>query len=431
MTGFLDANDPGRFPESWYAASDPEPAPRPSLSQNHRADVAVIGAGYAGLSAALHLAEAGLSVTVLEANRVGWGASGRNGGQLGAAPRQDIDWYEATLGLETAKKIYALAVEANTLARTLIARHGIECQLKDGILDALHSRRYVAAAEAYARRMRGDYDVEDVRYLDRDETAAATGSGTFFGGVLNTRAAHLHPLRYARGLAYAAEAAGAQIYEASRVRRIDGAEGLVTTDGAEIRADFIVLAVNGYHDGIENRTASRVVPINNFIIATEPLGERFPEILPGDIAVADTRFVVNYFRLSPDRRMLFGGGESHSKRFPANLKTFVRPHMLKLYPQLAEVRVDYGWGGTLGITPTRAPVFLRAEKRVLSIGGWSGSGVHMATLGGKIAAEAIRGTTERFDLLSSVPAPAFPGGQTFRAPLLRLALTYYGLLDRL
>ncbi|MFA5538446.1 MAG: FAD-binding oxidoreductase, partial [Gemmobacter sp.] len=195
-------------------------------------------------------------------------------------------------------------------------------------------------------------------------------------------------------------------------------------------AGHVVLACNGYLGGLEPQVAARVMPINNFIIATEPLGGRATEILSEPVAVADTRFVVNYWRLSEDGRLLFGGGESYGYRFPDIVRTVRRP-MLQVYPQLADARIDHAWGGTLAITMNRLPCFARPHPNVLSASGYSGHGVAMATMAGKVLAEAVAGRAGRFDLMAGLPAARFPGGGALRWPLLVLAMTWYSLRDRL
>jgi gamma-glutamylputrescine oxidase len=245
-------------------------------------------------------------------------------------------------------------------------------------------------------------------------------------------AGHLHPLNFALGLAKAATKAGARIYERSEVHYIqDGATAIVQTGNGQVKATHVVLACNGYLGGLNRKVAARVMPINNFIIATEPLGARAADIITRDIAVADSKFVVNYFRLSADKRLLFGGGESYGYRFPSNIRATVRKPMLEVFPQLADARVDHAWGGTLAITMNRMACFMRLAPNILSASGYSGHGVALATLAGQVMAEAIAGQSERFDVLARVKAPAFPGGTALRSPLLVLAMTWYSLRDRI
>ncbi|MEL6766057.1 MAG: FAD-binding oxidoreductase [Pseudomonadota bacterium] len=428
---YLTANDePGRHAPSWYAETAGPLPDYAALAGEVSADVCVVGGGYAGLSAALHLAEAGYSVVLLEANRVGWGASGRNGGQLGVGPREDMEKYERLAGREDAAKVWALGVEANRLVRDLIARHGMGVEIADGIMEAAWKAGDADDLVEYADHLARGYGYERFTLFDRGEMAGQLGTDCYHGGLLWRDGGHLHPLRYALGLARAAEAVGARLHERSLVTSVT--PGRVETATGAVKAADIVLAMNGYLDGLVPAVARRSMPINNFIIATEPMApERARSIIRGGFAVADTKFVIDYYRLSPDGRMLWGGGESYGARFPRDIAGYVRGKMLAVYPQLSDLAITHAWGGTLGITITRFPAFQRLKGGLLAISGWSGSGVHMATLGGKLAAEAVRGEAERFDVLARMPVPPFPGGTWFRAPMLAAAMTWYSLRDRL
>lgn len=431
MPDFLTANDaPGEYPDSWYAATiDPGPE-APSLEGEARADVCVVGGGYAGLSAALHLAEAGLDVRLIDANRVGWGASGRNGGQLAIGPRADIRKYERIVGPEDAAKIWDICWEANQLVGNLIARHGIDCDLSDGYVEAGWKSAQGDDMRAYAAHVAERYGHPAIRPLTKDELHAIIATPRYHGGYRDDCAAHLHPLKLALGLACAAKAAGATLHE--RARAVNIADGRVETERGAIAAEWVILACNGYLDGLERRVSARVMPINNYIVATEPLGEiRARELIAEPVCVCDSKFALNYYRMSPDHRLIFGGGETFSSNFSNDIRAFVKKPLLEVFPQLRGVRLDYGWGGTLAITASRMPLFLRLDSRILAMSGWSGSGIHMATMGGKIAAEAVRGTLDRFDLLARMPTPTFPGGDLFRSSLLKLAMAWNGLRDRL
>lgn len=422
----LTANDrAGEYPPSWYAATAEKLAPFPRLAGGERADVAIVGGGYTGLSAALHLAERGFSVALLEAHRVGWGASGRNGGQVGSGQRQDQDWLEAAFGKTRARAFWNLGEEAKATVRELIARHAIACDWQDGIAYVAHKPSHLAAYHAYAERMGRDYGYP-LEQLDAADVAALLGTRAYLGGFLDRGAGHLHPLAFALGLARAAVAAGVRIFEQSRVEAVDGTSA--RTGEGRVVADHLVLAANGYIGGLSREVAARVMPLNNFIIATEPLPR--PPILSG-IAAADLRFVVNYWRQSADNRLIFGGGESYGHRFPRDIAAKVRRALAKVYPDLVDAPVSHAWGGTLAITVDRLPVFRRLGKGVWSASGYSGHGVAMATLAGKLIAEAIAGDAGRFDLMASLPQPAFPGGDRLRAPLLALAMSWYALRDRL
>lgn len=428
----LHANDrAGEYPASYYAATATPQAAFPSLKGQHRADVCIVGGGYTGLSAALHLAQAGLDVVLLEAHRVGFGASGRNGGQVGSGQRQDQDWLEAAAGREDARRLWDMGEDAKALVRHLIDHHAMPVTFYPGIAHACRSASEVRHAHAYAEKLARDYNYSHVQPLDRAAIRDLIGSNLYEGGDLDTGAGHLHPLNFALGLARAAHQAGARLHEASEVQHIThGAKPVVRTASGQVTCDHVILAGNGYLGGLDRKVAARVMPINNFILATEPLGPRAAAVLSRPVAVADSRFVVNYWRLSEDNRLLFGGGESYGYRFPDVVKTVMKP-MLEVYPQLRGVRVDYAWGGTLAITMNRMPCFLRPAPNVLSASGYSGHGVAMATLAGKLMAQAVQGQAAGFDLLARLPQPRFPGGPALRWPLLVAAMTWYSLRDRL
>ena len=366
-------------------------------------------------------------------NRVGWGASGRNGGQLGSGQRQDQDWLERTFGPGPARALWDMAEEAKALVRDLVARHAIACDLAPGIIYAAHKPAHAPGYQAYAEKLARDYGYAEAQPLDRAGIAALVGTEAYHGGYLDRGAAHLHPLAYALGLARAAAAAGVRLHETSRVVRLSpGNPARVETGAGAVQAPFVLLATNGYLGGLVPEVAARVMPINNFILATEPLGADLARTLIRDnLAVADSRFVVNYFRLTPDHRLLFGGGESYGWRFPPDIAAVVRPRMLAIFPQLAGARITHAWGGTLAITVNRMPAFQRVAPNMLSAAGYSGHGVALATLAGKLMAEAVQGGGRGFDLIAGLPQPAFPGGTALRWPLLVLAMTWYSLRDRL
>jgi len=428
----LFANDRrGEYPQSYYAASAAPIDRFPALEGEARADVCIVGAGFTGLSAALHLAQAGLSVIVLEAHRVGFGASGRNGGQVGSGQRIDQDALERTFGLDTARRLWDFGEESKALVRDLIAAHDMPCTYKPGIAHACWHDSEVHHARAYAEKLARDYGYDKVEPLDADGLRAIIPSAVYKGGDIDRGAGHVHPLNFAIGLARAATTHGARICEESLVTRvIPGPKPAVETEGGRVDCDHVILACNGYLGGLDDKVAARVMPINNFVIATEPLGDRADEVLTQDVAACDTKFVVNYWRLSDDKRLLFGGAESYGYRFPDVAKAVSAP-MLKIYPGLKDVRIDYAWGGTLAITMNRMPCFIRPGQNVLSASGYSGHGVAMATLAGKIMAEAIRGQAERFDVFAGLNLPTFPGGAALRWPILVLAMTWFSLRDRL
>ncbi|MBN2631099.1 MAG: FAD-binding oxidoreductase [Rhodobacteraceae bacterium] len=428
----LHANDrTGEHPQSYYAATATPLAAFASLKGQRRADVCIIGGGYTGLSAALHLAEAGVDVVLLEAHRMGFGASGRNGGQVGSGQRQDQDWLEATVGHQAARRLWDMGQDAKALVRGLIDRHAMPVTFYPGIAHACRTDAEVRHAHAYAEKLARDYDYDQITPLDRAAMRGLVGSDAYSGGDLDRGAGHLHPLNFALGLAEAARKAGAHLFEASEVHHINhGPKPVVITASGKVTCDHLILAANGYLGGLDAKVAARVMPINNFMVATEPLGDLAAGVLSQPVAVADTRFVVNYWRLSEDNRLLFGGGESYGYRFPDVLKTVLKP-MLEVYPQLRGTRIDHAWGGTLAITMNRMPCLMRPEPNVLSASGYSGHGVAMATLAGKMMAQAVLGQASGFDLLAGLPQPRFPGGAALRWPLLVAAMTWFSLRDRL
>ena len=428
----LYSNDKkGAFPPSWYAATAPARTPAAPLKGTARADVCVVGAGFTGLSAALHLAERGYSVALIEAHKAGFGASGRNGGQLGSGQRQEQTQLEKMVGPEDALKLWQLAEEAKDLVKHLIKKHKIDCDLKPGIAHAGFSASERAHEHAYVAHLQTRYGYDQIEALSAEELHAICPSPRYQGGSLDMGAAHLHPLNFALGLARACEAAGVTFYENTHVQAIkEGPKAEVCCDTGRVLADHVILAANGYLGGLNRRVAGRVMPINNFIIATEPLGEDAARVLTRDIAVADSKFVVNYFRLSADNRLLFGGGESYGYRFPDIDKT-VRKPMADIFPHLKNVRFDHAWGGTLAITMKRLPYLARVGQNILSASGYSGHGVGTATHAGKLMAEAIAGQSAGFDTMARIPNTPFPGGPALRTPLLTLAMTWYALRDRL
>ncbi|QCO56642.1 FAD-binding oxidoreductase (plasmid) [Pseudorhodobacter turbinis] len=422
----LHANDrPGEYPASYYAATATEGERFAPLKGQVTADVCIIGGGYTGLSAALHCAQAGLSVVLLEAHRVGFGASGRNGGQVGSGQRLEQDALEKLAGKDAAHAMWDMGEEAKQLVRDLAAGMGLPFHA--GVAHACYSDAEVAHARRYAEKLERDYGYDRIAPLPD----GLIGSAAFKGGDLDMGAGHLHPLNFALGLAKAAAKAGATIYEQSEVHQIThGPRAIVQTGTGRVSCNHVILAGNGYLAGLDQKVAARVMPINNFIVATEPLGADAAGILARNVAVADTKFVVNYWRLSDDKRLLFGGGESYGYRFPDILKT-VRKPMLEVYPQLRDVKIDYAWGGTLAITRNRMPCFVRTHPNVVSASGYSGHGVAMATLAGKLLAQTVQGQASGFDVLAALPQPRFPGGAALRWPLLAAAMTWYSMRDRL
>ncbi len=430
----LRLNDrPGAYPDSWYAATAPVHPLRERLAGSVTADVCIVGAGYTGLSAALHLSGRGFDVAVLDAHRVGWGASGRNGGQVGSGQRLGQGALESLAGKDAARKLWLIAEEAKSTVRGLIRKHGIACDYQPGVARLGESAASAERIRKAAEMLERDYAYGEIEVLDRVAAAEMVGTDIYRGGLIDWGAGHLHPLNFALGLADAATAAGVRIFENSEVLGIgDDGAAAVRTDHGQVKATAVVLACNGYLGALDAGTTARVMPINNFMIATECLGEaRAHSLISRNVAVCDDRFVVNYFRLSRDHRLIYGGGESYSYRYPRDIAGLVRRRMLRVFPGLGGVRVDYAWGGTLAITRNRMPYFARSRRNVYTASGYSGHGIAMATMAGKILAEAVAGEQERFDVMAEIPTPAFPGGSRFRFPLLALAMTWFRIRDRL
>jgi gamma-glutamylputrescine oxidase len=428
---------------SLYAAEADASLAFPALTEPAPVHVAIVGGGYTGLSAALHLAEGGVDVALLEAEKIGWGASGRNGGQLHSGQRRDQDWLEEHLGRDDARHLWDMAEEAKALVMDLIARHGIECHWRAGLIETVHKRRLVREEMAYVEKLKRDYAYDAVEWLDRGALAAAIGTDVYFGGRRDATAGHLDPLKLAQGIARAAAKAGACIHEGTRVtgvrRTADGfdlatehREGSIPVGSATLRADIVILAGDGYLHGIDAETEARVMPIDNYILATAPIGAGRPGgLIPGGEAISDSRFVVYYFRPTADGRLLFGGGETYSRTPPADMAGFVRRHLARVYPQLGDVAVDYAWGGAVAITLKRLPFIRRVRPGLYAASGYSGQGVALAPYAGKVLAEAILGDPARLDRFAALPCPPFPGGTLLRHAALVAGMTWYALRDRI
>ena len=421
------------YPDSYYAATAlPVPA-QPALVGEATCDVCIIGGGYTGLSSALHLAERGYDVVLLEAQRLGWGASGRNGGHLGSGQRKDQDALEEAYGRSLARVMWDMAEEAKQLSKDLIAKHAIACDYMPGTMNAAIKPDHAEWERRHTEKLRRDYSFEDRRFLDKDEIGAILGTDIYYGGWIEQESGHVHPLNFALGLAQAALKTGVRMYERSPVLGYDQADPTTvrTADGS-VRARFVVLACNGYLGRLESRVAGKIMPINNYVLTTAPMDEgRARSIIANGAAVHDSKFVVDYYRFTPDHRFVFGGGESYTRRFPRDIKSFVRKRMLRVFPQLADVPIDYAWGGTLAITLNRLPHFGRLEPNVFFAHGYSGHGLAYATYAGQLIAEAVAGTAERFYVMANLRVPSFPGGTLLRWPGLVAGMLYYALRDRL
>lgn len=424
---------PAQHAPSWYAFSaNPHPA-HPALAGDESCDVCVVGAGYTGLTTALELAERGYSVIVLEAERVGWGASGRNGGQIITGYNKPYSAMVRMMGEGDARILWDLGEEAKSRLERRVTRHAIACDLTWGYLLAALKPRHMAELADLDAELHGPCGYGHARLIDAAEARTVVDSPRIIGGLYDARSGHIHPLNYALGLADAARAAGVKIFENSRVVRLDtGANPVAETGRGRVRARFLVLAGNAYLGGLVPGLARMVMPVATYIAATEPLGaERAESLLPGNAAVSDMNFVLNYFRRSPDHRLLFGGEVSYSGLDRPGLARSLRAKMLRLFPHLAGVRMTHCWGGKVAITVNRMPQIGRLSPTTCFAHGYSGHGVALSGMAGALMAEAIDGTAGRFDVMARIPHMAFPGGRLARTPALVLGMLWFRLRDLL
>jgi gamma-glutamylputrescine oxidase len=422
---------PQQHTGSYYAASANEVTDFAALHGDVRADVCVIGAGFTGVSTALHLAERGYKVHVVEANRIGWGASGRNGGQIisGISGEQRL---AKAYGSGGEKALWEMGWAGHDIIRQRVEKYGIQCDLKFGYLDVAIKPRHIRAIHAELEQMERYNFPYETRFLDAAETRETIGTSEYIGSLLNMGNGHLHPLNFCIGGAKAAQSLGAVFYEQSPVSQIEhGDTPSVVTATGKITADAVVLAGNAYHF-VDKRLRGHLFPVNSFIIATEPLpAEVVAEINPRDLAVCDPNFVLEYFRLSADKRLLFGGRVRYFGSDPEYIKSRLRPKMLRVYPQLERFKIDYAWGGTIGVTVNRVPQMGRLAPNVFYSQGYSGHGVNVTQLAGQIMADAVAGTMERFDLFAGIKPTLIPGAHTFSKQMVSLGMLYYRLRDKL
>jgi len=416
---------------SYYAATRNDLSSYPPLLGTQRADVCVIGAGFTGISTALHLAERGYKVHIVEANLVGWGASGRNGGQMiaGISGEKKIADHH---GRNTEELFRELRWAGHAIIRERVKTYAIQCDLKAGYIDAAIKPRHLRRLQAEYERLQRDHFPHEVRLLSGDETRTLTGTEAYIGGLLNMANGHLHPLNLCAGEARAAVSRGAVINEQSPVLSIGkGNVCSVRTAQGSVQADTVIIAGNAYHR-LERKLRGILFPVNSFIIATEPLARDVANrINPLDLAVCDPNFVLEYFRLSADKRLLFGARIDYAGNDPEVIKRSHRAKMLRHFPMLRDVRIDYAWGGTIGVPVNRVPQLGRLAPNVFYCQGYSGHGVNVTHLAGQIMADAVAGTMERFDLFAGVPHVRLPGAQWFSRPLVSLAMLYYRIRDRL
>ncbi|MDT3718276.1 FAD-binding oxidoreductase [Pseudomonas oryzihabitans] len=417
---------------SYYAASRNLHTSYPALQGSVESDVCVIGAGYTGLSTALFLLEHGFSVTVLEAARIGFGASGRNGGQIVNSYSRDIDVIERQLPARQAQLLGEMAFEGGRIIRDCIARYSIQCDLKDGGVFAALTGKQMGHLEAQ-QRLWERYGHTQLQLLDERGIRAVVGSERYIGGLLDLSGGHFHSLNLALGEAAAVASLGGRIHEQSAAIRIErGAHPVVHTANGRVKARFVVVAGNAYLGGLVPELAAKSMPCGSQVLTTEPLSEELARsLLPQDYCVEDCNYLLDYFRLSADRRLIYGGGVVYGARDPADIEAIIRPKMLQTFPQLKDVKIDFSWTGNFLLTLSRLPQVGRLGDNIYYSQGCSGHGITYTHLAGKVLAEALRGQAERFDAFASLPHYPFPGGRLLRVPLTALGATYYQLRDRL
>jgi gamma-glutamylputrescine oxidase len=407
---------PDPLNNSYYRATANPWETQPVLHYEGQYDVAVIGGGFTGLSAALACAEKGLKVALLEAKTIGFGASGRNGGQLIPGLRWSMREIDEEFGRERAQAIFDLAYGAVDRVKSRIAKHGIQCDLKAGHLEAAYKPAHFDAMQRDAQFLAKEFGWEAEIVQPKDMGRHINGGG-YHGGIYDPHGGHFHPLNYALGLAQACKVAGVEIFENSQ------------SWPGDANAEFTILATDTWTHNPDPALGRFTIPIMNYNVATAPLAN-WRDYLPSDTAVADSRFVLNYFRLSADKRLIFGGGEKYVQSPPADIEGFVRKHMSEVFPALADAPIDYAWGGAVGVTMNRLPHIGR-KGNVFFAHGFSGHGALVTTLAGELLAEAVTGTLDRFDVFANLPHRPFPGGKLFARPLATLGLLWYALKDRL
>jgi len=416
---------------SYYAATVNQTTNFPALRGDQSADVCIVGAGFTGISTALHLVERGYKVCVVEANRVGWGASGRNGGQIigGIAGETKIAKH---YGRDVEEMFGELRWAGHDIIRERVQKYNIQCDLKWGYLDVAVKKRHMRDIEYDYERLKAADFPHEVRILSGDETQDLIGTDAYIGALLNRGNGHLHPLNLCIGEANAAASLGAAIYEQSPVVDIrKSGKPKVATEQGSVTADAVVLAGNAYHH-LDPKLRGIMFPVNSFIVATEPLSDDVVQTINReDLAVCDPNFVLEYFRLSADKRLLFGGRFNYFGEDPEYIRKRHRQKLSRIYPQLADVRIDYAWGGTIGVPVNRVPLLGRLAQGVFYCQGYSGHGVNVTHLAGRIMADAIAGTVEQFDLFANVKAFVVPGAATFTKPMVTLGMMYYQIKDRL
>ncbi len=420
-----------RASSHYQATARPSPR-RGALSGTETCDVCVVGGGIAGCSTALHLAERGYRVVLLEEHRIGWGASGRSGGQALAGTAAGQAELERLIGRDDARAVWDISVEGLELIRALIARHGIACDWVSGQMQVAITPRHDAELRALLETHR-QYGYAGARYLSRGEVRAVLATRRYIAGLYDPSGGHLHPLNYTLGLAAAAESRGARIFERTRALDFaDDAEVRVRTASGTVLCRHLALCGNASLGATAPPLRSKIMAVGSCVVATAPLdAARAHRLITNDAAVSDLNWVLDYFRLTADHRLLFGGRVTYSGFDPSRIAATTRRRLLAVFPQLGDVEIEHAWGGYLDITANRAPHFGRLAPNVYFLQGFSGHGIALAGIAGKLLAEAVAGHAERFDVFARIPHADFPGGPLLRRPALVLAMLYYRLRDLL
>ncbi|WP_426198812.1 NAD(P)/FAD-dependent oxidoreductase [Pseudomonas sp. DC3200b2] len=420
------------YPPSYYAASANAAPARPVLQEALETDVCVVGAGYTGLSSALHLLEQGFRVVVVEAAKVGFGASGRNGGQIVNSYSRDIDVIERTVGKRQAELLGAMAFEGGRIIRERVARYNIDCDLKDGGVFAALTSKQMGHLESQ-KRLWERYGHTQLELMDQRRIREVVACDQYVGGMLDMSGGHIHPLNLALGEAAAVESLGGRIFEQTPATRIDrGPNPVVHTPQGQVKAKFVIVAGNAYLGNLVPELSAKSMPCGTQVVTTEPLDDELAHsLLPQDYCVEDCNYLLDYYRLTRDKRLIFGGGVVYGARDPANIEAIIRPKMLRAFPQLKNVKIDFAWTGNFLLTLSRLPQVGRIGDSIYYSQGCSGHGVTYTHLAGKVLAEALRGQAERFDAFAALPHYPFPGGHALRVPLSALGAWYYSLRDKL
>ena len=415
---------------SYYAASaNPQPE-RPSLQGTVRADVCIVGAGYTGLSSALHLAEAGYSVVVVEAAKVGWGASGRNGGQIVHSYSRDIDVIEKNHGKPVADAMGSMAFEGARIIRERVAKYSIQCDLKDGGIYAAKTHKKVEGLHEH-KALWEKYDGLKMQFVEGAEIQNYVRTNEYQAILIDPTGGHIHPLNLALGEATAFESIGGRIFEQSPVTAIQrGETAVVKTGQGEVHAKFVIIACNAYIGTLEPKLSAKAMPCGTQVVATAPL-DNWQDVLPLDHCVEDTNYLLDYYRLSSDKRLIFGGGVVYGAKDPDDIESHIRPNLERTFPQLAGVKIDYAWTGNFLLTLSRLPQVGRLENNIYYAQGCSGHGVTYTHMIGRVLSEAIHGQCSRFDVFAKLPHYPFPGGRLFRVPFTALGAIWYDMRDRL